>query len=36
MMPVHLVDDVELVRYCTVSPPVPLDDACMIIVAVIA
>ena len=32
-MPVHLVDDVELVRYCTVRPFVPFEDACKLTVA---
>ena len=29
----HLVDEVELVRYCTVRPLVPLEDACKLTVA---
>jgi hypothetical protein len=33
IMPVHLVDEVELVRYCTVRPFVPLEDACKLTVA---
>ena len=35
-MPVHWVDDVELVRYCTVRPLVPLEDAWRLTVAVVA